>query len=340
MGSTPIGNAIFTAEAMLMPEPLPSEKRIIRSTPGPEGAGMRLDLWLAARFTYRSRAEWQNAVRRGEILLNGASARPARILRGGETVEFIVPDLPEPPVSADYHILADFPQYIVVDKPGDLPVHPSGRFFNHTLLMLLRRDLGADFYPVNRIDRETSGIVVFARTPSAAARLSGSLAKHPVRKKYLVFVHGCFPSAPLRAAGWLSADPHSTVRKKRRFTFDRPDGPDPESSDTEFIRLKCSEGFSELSCLLHTGRLHQIRATLCSLGFPVVGDKLYGLDDTVFSRFADGKMTDADKKTLLVDRQCLHASEMEMTDPFDGKEKRFVSPLPPLLSDLENRLFR
>ena len=240
----------------------------------------------------------------------------------------------------DYRILADLPQYLVVDKPGDLPVHPSGRFFNHTLSMLLRRDLGTELYPVNRIDRETSGMVIFARTPSAAARLSKALAEHSVRKKYLVFVHGCFPDASLRAVGWLSADPLSAVRKKRRFTFERPEDPDAESSDTEFIRVRHSERFSELSCLLHTGRLHQIRATLCSLGFPVVGDKLYGLDESIFSRFADGKMTDADKDMLLVDRQCLHASEMEMTDPFDGKEKRFFSPLPPLLSGLEERLFR
>ena len=132
---------------------IPQEKRIIRSTPGPEGQGCRLDAWLAARFTYRSRSEWQQAVRRGEIVLNGERTRPARILHGDETVDFIVPDLPEPPVATDYRILADPPQYIVVDKPGNLPVHPSGCFFNHTLLMLLRRDLGTELYPVNRIDR-------------------------------------------------------------------------------------------------------------------------------------------------------------------------------------------
>ena len=110
---------------------IPQEKRIIRSTPGPEGQGCRLDAWLAARFTYRSRSEWQQAVRRGEIILNGTRTRPARILRGDETVDFIVPDIPEPPVRTDFRILADEPQYLAVEKPGNLPVHPSGRFFNH-----------------------------------------------------------------------------------------------------------------------------------------------------------------------------------------------------------------
>ena len=321
-----------------MTEP-PREKRLIRSTPGAECRGTRLDQWLAARFTYRSRAEWQTAIRQGEILLNGVATRPARILHGDETVDFIVPDLSEPPVATDYRILADLPQYIVVDKPGNLPVHPSGCFFTHTLLMLLRRDLGTELYPVNRIDRETSGIVMFARTPAAAAALSRTLSKHTVRKKYLVFVHGKVPFEHHRAVGWLSADPDSSVRKKRRFTLEKTDDPETENCDTEFIRIKCSGEFSLLSCLLHTGRLHQIRATLFSMGFPVVGDKLYGPDETIFRRFADGNMTDADEKVLLIDRQCLHAEEMEMTDPFDGKVKKFISPLPPGLSDLKKRLF-
>jgi len=74
---------------------------------------------------------------------------------------------------------------------------------------------------------------------------------------------------------------------------------------------------------------------LFSLGFPVVGDKLYGLDDTIFVRFADGKMTEADKKILLIERQSLHAFELKMTDPFDGEEKTFVSPVPAELTALE-----
>ena len=306
---------------------IPQEKRIIRSTPGPEGKDLRLDFWLASRFSYRSRSEWRDAVRSGEILLNGAPAKPSRIPRGDETVDFIVPDIPEPPVRTDFRILADTPHYLAVEKPGNLPVHPSGRFFNHTLLMLLRPEFG-ELFPVNRLDRETSGIILFARTPAAAGKLSAALAAGSVTKKYVAYVHGIFPSEPLRAAGWLFADPVSSIRKKRHFSYDKPLADTAESSDTEFRLLSVKNGISKIECRLHTGRLHQIRATLFSLGFPVVGDKLYGLDDTIFDRFSDGKMTDADKKLLVISRQALHAYELKLTDPFDGKEKTFSSPVP------------
>ena len=314
---------------------IPQEKRIIRSTPGPEGKDLRLDSWLAARFTYRSRSEWQQAVRRGEIVLNGARTRPARILHGDETVDFIVPDIPEPPVRTDFHILAETPRYLAVEKPGNLPVHPSGRFFNHTLLMLLRGEFG-DLFPVNRLDRETSGIILFARDPSAAGTLSAALSNHSVRKKYIAYVHGCFPSGTCRAAGWLFADPVSSIRKKRHFSFDKPDSEPAESSDTDFRLLSVKNDISKVECILHTGRLHQIRATLFSMGFPVVGDKLYGLDDTIFDRFSDGRMTEDDKKMLVIERQALHAYELKMTDPFDGTEKTFSSPVPAELESLES----
>ena len=314
---------------------LPQEKRIIRSTPGPEGKDLRLDFWLASRFSYRSRSEWRDAVRSGEILLNGAPAKPSRILRGDETVDFLAPDIPEPAVRTDYRILAETPHYIAVDKPANLPVHPSGRFFNHTLLMLLRRDFG-EVYPVNRIDRETSGIVLFARTGAAAAKLAEAIAAQSAHKKYLVYVHGRFTPEYVRAAGWLSPDPASSIRQKRRFTDWKPDDPESEDADTEFRLVNSFGPLSKLECRLHTGRRHQIRATLFSLGFPVAGDKLYGLDDRIFARFSDGVMTKRDRELMLgLDRQALHAAELRLIDPFDRQEKVFTSPLPEELLNLE-----
>ena len=307
---------------------LPQEKRIIQSTPGYEGKGMRLDHWLTSRFTYRSRTEWQKAIRDSQILLNGKKTRPSRILHGDEIIDFDFGNIEEPPVRTDYSILYENPHFIAVAKPGNIPVHPAGRFFNHTLLMLLRKNYG-ELYVVNRLDRETSGIVLFARSSEAAAALSGCLARREAFKKYIVLVHGDFPQT-LDGTGWLSPDTASTIRKKRRFTVEKPDllSDDVEDCKTVFNLLEKCGPLSKVECILHTGRLHQIRATLCSLGFPVAGDKLYGVDDTIFSRYADGIMTAQDRENLLYERQALHAWKLEFISPFNGEKVCFEAPFP------------
>ena len=312
------------------------EKRIIRSTPGAEGRGMRLDQYLARRFTYHSRSSWQESIRKGEILLNGKKTRSSRILQGEEQIDFNFPEQEEPPVRSDYSILVENQDFIVVNKPGDLPVHPSGRYFNHTLLMMLRRKY-PELFIVNRLDRETSGTVLFARSAKAASALCKVMEQREIYKEYVVYVHGVFPPDPFTASGYLSADPAAFVRKKRRFTSEIPPGEtgDFETCSTTFSLIHQYETLAKVRCILHSGRLHQIRATLCSLGYPVVGDKLYGMDERIFARFSDGEMTEEDKKSLVIARQALHAKILELTSPFDGSVLTFDAPLPEELTALE-----
>lgn len=312
------------------------EKRIIRTVAGEEGKGMRLDQYLARRFTYHSRSAWQESIRKGEILLNGRKTRSSRILQGEEQIDFNFPEKEEPPVRSDYILLAEEKQYIVVSKPGNLPVHPSGRYFNHTLLMILRKKY-PELFIVNRLDRETSGTVLLARSAKASALLCKAMEQRKIYKEYVVYVYGKFPEEPFTARGYLSADPASPVRKKRRFTYGKPPEKECpcEECSTSFSLIKQYSSLAKVCCILHSGRLHQIRATLCSLGYPVMGDKLYGLDAKIFARFSDGKMTEEDKKLLLIDRQALHAKVLQFESPFDGTLLTFTAPLPEELISLE-----
>ncbi len=314
------------------------EKRIVRTTLPPESEGKRLDMYLSARFTYRSRSEWQKTVRTGEILLNGIPTRPSRLLHAGEELSFELADDSEPEVRTDFSVLHETPDFLVVSKPGNLPVHPAGCYFANTLLMLLRKEYG-ELFVVNRLDRETSGLVLLARNTAAARKLSRLVERRGVKKQYVVFVYGHFLHDHLKTDGFLSPDPDSEVRKKRRFTSERPDTPESEDCRTDFTRLASDGKISMLECLLHTGRFHQIRATLFSLGFPVVGDKLYGPDDSMYLRYTKKALTEEDRTQLLLDRQALHAWKLEFISPFDRSELSFEAPLPPELLSLKEQCF-
>ena len=290
------------------------QERTISTIAGPELEGVRLDHFLTERFTYQSRTGWQSIIREGRIAVNGIRVRASRRLHAGDVIEFDVQGIAEPEVDPAYSVVLDRPGFLVVSKSGCLPVHPSGCYFRNTLLMLMKERYG-DLFVVNRLDRETSGLVVLAKAPETAGVLSGLFASRQVEKTYLAVVFGAFPAGTVVKNGWLSSDPDSPVRKKRRFTETDPGTEDAEPCGTEFTGMKTCNGFSLVECRPHTGRLHQIRATLLSCGFPLLGDKLYGPDDTIFLRFTEDTMTDADRTALVLPTQALHAWRLRFTVP-------------------------
>ena len=310
--------------------------RAIQTVAGPELEGIRLDHFLAARFTYQSRTGWQAIIRAGRIAVNGIRVRASRRLHAGDVVTFDVQGIAEPEVDPAYSVVLERPDFLVVSKSGCLPVHPSGCYFRNTLLMLMKERYG-ELFVVNRLDRETSGLVVLAKDPETAGVLSGLFASRRVEKVYLAAVFGAFPAGTVVKNGWLSSDPESTVRKKRRFTETDPGTEDAEPCSTEFVCLKTRGGYSLVECRPHTGRLHQIRATLRSCGFPLLGDKLYGPDDTIFLRFAEDAMTDADRAALVLPTQALHAWRLRFTLPGSDEAVRCESAPPDAMLGLFGR---
>lgn len=311
----------------------PMQERTISTTAGPELEGVRLDHFLTGRFTYQSRTGWQSIIREGRIAVNGIRVRASRRLHAGDVITFDVRGIEEPEVDPAYSVVLDRPDFLVVSKSGRLPVHPSGCYFRNTLLMLMKEQYG-ELFVVNRLDRETSGLVVLAKDAETAGMLSGLFASRQVEKTYLAAVFGAFPAGTVVKNGWLSSDPESPVRKKRRFTENAPDTEDAEPCATEFACLKTRGGFSLVECRPHTGRLHQIRATLCSSGFPLVGDKLYGPDDTIFLRFTENALTDADRAALVLPTQALHAWRLRFTLPGTGETVACESAPPDTMTGL------
>lgn len=322
--------------------------RRAQKTCGPEATGQALVDWLAQVFTYASRAGWEEEIAAGRLRIGDRLALAEDRLETGDLVSYDPPEVAEPEVDRAWSLVLETPDFLIVDKPPLLPCHPGGRFYAHSLWYLLKESYGAIGF-AGRLDRETSGLLLVTRNPGAAAQAQAAAEEGRLRKDYLVLVHGDFPRE-LEAQGWLVADGTSQVRKKRRFISSASGSVPaptqrPEASATNFRLLRsldrimskdgqAVEGrFSLLEARPLTGRLHQIRASLYSLGWPVVGDKLYGLEEALFLRFAAGELGPGDEARLILPNQALHAGRLRMQGLEGIPDKVFLSE-PPWLARL------
>lgn len=217
-------------------------------------------------------------------------------------------------------ILHEDEQVIVINKPGDVVCHPSKAGPWSSLAGAVREYSGlAAAHLVFRLDRETSGVVVFAKDPVTADRLQKSLRLRQADKAYLAVMTGEF-SEPVTVDQPLGDDVNSPVLAKSAV---RPDG---QAAVTRFIPLSRGGGFTLARVVTGTGRKHQIRAHAQWLGHSLAGDKIYGPDERYFLEFIDTGWTPALEEKLLLSRQALHCSEIDLTKA--GLDRVFAAPFP------------
>ena len=294
--------------------------------------GAALPDYLAAHFSRFDRAGWIRAIEAGLVTVNDRPALPGATVKRHDRVGYFPPETPEPDAELHYRVLHEDGDLLVIDKPGNLCVHPTGPFFRHTLWHLVGTRYGEIRF-VHRLDRETSGLVVVARTRRATAAMDNGST--PVRKEYLALVTGDFRGR-VHAEGFLVHDRTSAVRKKKRFVFaDSPEAdaarldPTAETAVTDLVEEShAPPDLTLVRAVLGTGRQHQVRATLYSLGFPLAGDKLYGPDERLFLKIKTQDLNEDDLKKLRFRRQALHAAVLEFRHPFTGEVLRFESPFP------------
>jgi 23S rRNA pseudouridine1911/1915/1917 synthase len=293
-------------------------------------AGERLDRYLPAALPGLSRARAQRLIEEGRVLLSGAPARPATRLRGGETVTVEIPPaepFPLAPEDVPLRVLHEDAWLLVVEKPAGMVVHPAPGHSGGTLVnALLSRagplsGIGGVARPgiVHRLDRDTSGILVAAKTDAAHHGLSAQLSSHAMERRYRGIVQG----KPPREEGTVTTriGRHPVHRKKMAVL--RAGG---RLAVTHYRRLEAFGPFSLLEFRLETGRTHQIRLHCAHLGCPIVGDDVYGRSREV--RLGKG----ASAPAVTVSRFFLHAFHLAFRHPVTGERLSFTAPDPPEFS--------
>lgn len=290
-----------------------------------KGDADRLDKFLAKRMPDFSRTNLQRMIENGSVTVGGG-AKPARyLLTPGERVQILIPDFSRLPASAadSVPIIFEDEHLLVVNKPAGLVVHPAGPHREDTLLQRLWPKLAAkwadkvrggktvDSRPgvVHRLDRGTSGVMVIAKTPEAAMNLSAQFADRTVKKIYWALAWGTF----FTETGVI----RSVVGRSRRHPHKMSVEGMGRHAETEFKVLarfpkQGLKGAALLEIRPLTGRTHQIRVQMSSLGHPLVGDKIYGAEDEIDENDSA--------------RPMLHALSLELSHPKTAKRHKWTAP--------------
>eukprot|EP00177_Eucheuma_denticulatum_P006280 GFKZ01011457.1.p1 GENE.GFKZ01011457.1~~GFKZ01011457.1.p1 ORF type:complete len:425 (-),score=26.76 GFKZ01011457.1:308-1582(-) len=225
---------------------------------------------FSQEFKHTDENYWLKEIDGGRVLINGRPVSKNTIWEDGIEVVHIVHRHESAVLSSEIRIARDEDGYIVVSKPPSLPIHPCGTYRRNSLQFILKAFYGTGkLLAVHRLDKETSGLVILAKTPEFAAKLSTEIKEHKFRKTYLAEVHGFFPIEPIICQEPLFWD------KREMRSFVRDDG--AESMTTfKLVSQNKRAGTSIVECRPRTGRTHQIRIHLAHLGYPIVNDPLYG----------------------------------------------------------------
>ena len=321
-------------------EAAPAAERTRQVTVPDSASGGRLDKVLADALADLSRSRLRALIEAGHVSTGGRTiGDPSARVKPGQTFDIIIPEpRPADPVAQaiDLDIVYEDDDLLVVDKPAGLVVHPAAGNPDMTLVNALLAHcgdrlsgIGGVARPgiVHRLDKDTSGLMVVAKSDAAHAGLSAQFADRTLSRTYLALVDG----APHPARGEINAAIGRSPHNRRKMAV-VPTGGKPALTRYRVLRRfgPAERPLASLvECKLATGRTHQIRVHLASIGHPVVGDPLYR------GRLAG---LPADHPLRLFRRQALHATALRFRHPISGEKRQFESPIPSDISSLINDL--
>ena len=306
---------------------------------------MRIDRYLQMRLENVSRTKVQAATKAGCVRVNGKEAKANYKVKPLDEVSVLLPEPPHNfellPEAMPINVVYEDADVVVVDKPAGLVVHPGVGNWTGTLVNGLLHYFGsaAKPYLVHRIDKDTSGLLLVAKTEEAQAALARQFFEHTIERQYLALVWGDFEDDSGTIEGNLGRSPQD---RRIMCVYPHEDGvPEEEQRGKHAVthwRVVERFGYTTLvECVLETGRTHQIRAHMRHIGHPLFSDAAYGgnaiLKGTTFTRYRQF----VENCFAACPRQALHARVLGFAHPADGRQMHFESPLPPDMSLLVER---
>lgn len=299
-------------------------------------AGWRLDRALADAVPTLSRERLKALIRSGAVEAGGVAVRdPALKVRGEEALRIAIPE-PAPahnePQDIPLKVIFEDEHLLVVDKAAGLVVHPAAGNFDGTLVNALLHHCGGSLSGiggvarpgiVHRIDKDTSGLLVVAKTDVAHEGLAKQFAAHSIDRRYLAIVNG----VPKATEGTIDAHLARSPANRKKIAI--VEGKRGKRAVTHWRRLNILDDAALVECRLETGRTHQVRVHMASIGHPLLGDPVYGR-----SSKTHGKTL----RELQFHRQALHAATLGFTHPVTKLRLSFSSPMPPDMQELFNAL--
>lgn len=284
---------------------------------------IRIDIYLTKEEIYPSRSHIRNLITQGKIKVNNNIVKPSYLLKNGDKINLYSPEEKELKIKAEaipIDIIYEDEYLIVVNKPAGMIVHPAGKICSGTLVNALLyhckdslSGISGIIRPgiVHRLDKNTSGLMVVAKNNLAHLDLSRQIKNRQITKKYIALVHGNIKDD----SGIIDAPIGRNIKNRKKMAVIEENS---REAITKFKVLKRFLNYTLLEVVIRTGRTHQIRVHLAFIGYPVVGDQVYGYR----------------KQELTINRQALHSHILGFTHPFTKKYMEFCAPLPNDIEEL------
>jgi 23S rRNA pseudouridine1911/1915/1917 synthase len=291
----------------------------------------RLDVFLTHHVENATRTKVQAAIRAGCVLVNGAAVRPSYTVSPHDVIHVTLPESPAPDVVAEaipLSIVYEDDQLLIVNKPAGMVTHPAYGNYTGTLVNALLHHCASlsavtdRTRPgiVHRLDKDTSGLLVVAKTDVAHAHLSRQFARRTIRREYQAIVWGAFAIEK----GTIDANLGRSKSDRKKMAVVQ----DGKTAVTEYTVLEKFAYLSLIRLRLQTGRTHQIRVHLAHVGHPVFGDPTYNGRRLLFGPGTPRQKAEVQKMLEILTRQALHARTIGFRHPATGEEISFESPLP------------